>query len=172
MSDDVLTTRRLRLRPFAREDVDALHAHWTHPEVRRYLWDGLVISREQAAEVVTASLASFALRGFGFWMIEPAGATTLVGFAGLRPIEQTPDDIELFYGLEPECWGRGFAVEASRAVLARGFARGLDRIWVRTDGPNAASVRVMERLGLRYVRTDPTGAFGTTIVYVADRGGA
>jgi RimJ/RimL family protein N-acetyltransferase len=136
--------------------------------VRRWLWDGLVITRAQAAEVVESSLATFASRRFGFWTIEPAGGSSLLGVAGLRPLEETPEDVELFYGLEPEHWGRGYATEASRAVLAHGFAVGLPRVLVRTDGPNLASVRVMERLGLRYVRTDPTGAFGTTIVYVAE----
>jgi hypothetical protein len=36
--------------PFASEDLDALHALWTDPDVRRYLWDDIVISRERAAE--------------------------------------------------------------------------------------------------------------------------
>ena len=80
-------------------------------------------------------------------------------------------DLELYYGLDPRHWGRGYATEGARAVLAYGFdVLGLDAIPIRTDGPNAASVAVMERLGARYVRTDETGAFGTTIVYVARRG--
>ena len=59
--------------------------------------------------------------------------------------------------------------EASRAVLRYGFdVLALQRIYIRTDGPNAASVAVMQRLGARYVRTDPTGAFGSTIVYVME----
>jgi ribosomal-protein-alanine N-acetyltransferase len=94
----------------------------------------------------------------------------VIGFAGLRPLPDAPD-LELYYGLDPAHWGRGYATEASRAVLRYGFdVLGLDAIPIRTDGPNAASVAVMERLGARYVRTDPGGAFGTTIVYVARRG--
>ena len=55
-------------------------------------------------------------------------------------------------------------------MLRYGFGVvGLDPIYIRTDGPNAGSVAVMERLGARYVRTDPIGAFGTTIVYLAQR---
>ncbi len=49
---------------------------------------------------------------------------------------------------------------------------GLDPIFIRTDGPNAASVEVMKRLGARYVRTDPIGGFGTAIVYVMSRADA
>jgi len=169
MNGPVLSTERLRLRPFTREDVDALHAHWTHPDVRRYLWDGRVISREEAADVVEESIAGFAERRYGFWVIERAGAPSLIGFAGFRALPDS-DELELYYGLERAHWGSGFATEASRSVLRYGFdVLALDWIYIRTDGPNDASVRVMQRLGARYVRTDPTGAFGSTIVYVMPR---
>jgi RimJ/RimL family protein N-acetyltransferase len=135
--------------------------------VRRYLWDGVVIAREQAVAIVVESIASFEQRGFGFWVIESGEA--FVGFTGLRAIPDA-EDIELYYGLDPGHWGRGYATEASRAVLQYGFdVVGLDPIWIRTDGPNLASVEVMKRLGAEYARTDPIGAFGSTIVYVVRR---
>lgn len=171
MTGPVLDTPRLRLRPFAPGDVDALHAHWTDPDVRRYLWDGRVIERDVVVAVVEESEASFATRRFGFWVLEAPGVPDLVGFAGLRPI---PDerDIELYYGLARPHWGKGFATEASHAVLRYGFdVAGLDPIWIRTDGPNEPSIAVMRRLGATYVRTDPTGAFGATVVYVVHRAG-
>jgi RimJ/RimL family protein N-acetyltransferase len=170
MSGPILETDRLRLRPFAPADVDVLHAQWTHPDVRRYLWDGRVIARDEVVAVVDESVAAFESRGVGFWVLELGTPPVVIGFAGLRPL---PDgtDLELYYGLDPGHWSRGYATEASRAVLRYGFdVLGLAAIPIRTDGPNAASVAVMERLGARYVRTDPIGAFGTTIVYVVERG--
>jgi ribosomal-protein-alanine N-acetyltransferase len=167
MSDVVLATERLRLRPFSSDDVDRLHRHWTDPEVRRWLWDGREVSRDEVVAIVDESRAAFAAGGVGFWVIEREGA--LVGFVGFRAMPAS-DDLELYYGLEPTSWGQGVATEASRAVLRHAFdALGLDHVWIRTDGPNTASVAVMKRLGARYVRTDPTGAFGTTIVYVVRR---
>ena len=107
--------------------------------MRRWLWDDTVIERATAAEVVAASEASFAARGFGQWCVEMRGETDLSGFAGLREIEAQPD-VELFYGFLPARWGRGLATEASRAVLAHGFqTAGLARIAGRTDTPNRAS---------------------------------
>jgi RimJ/RimL family protein N-acetyltransferase len=142
-----LATPRLRLRPCTPADVDALHALWTDPEVRRWLWDGVAIERAVAAGVVAASAGSFAAAGYGQWVVERAGA--LAGFAGLRAIEG--GEIELLFGLAPAHWGRGYATEASRAVLAHGFgACGLARIAGRTDAPNRASARVLERLGMRF----------------------
>jgi RimJ/RimL family protein N-acetyltransferase len=168
MSAPTLHTERLRLRPFASGDVDLLHAHWTDPDVRRWLWDGNVIAREQAVAIVEESIDSFERRRFGFWVIEADAA--FVGFTGLRAIPDAAD-IELYYGLERAHWGHGYATEASRTVLRYGFdVAGLDPIYIRTDGPNLASVEVMKRLGAEYVRTDPIGAFGSTIVYVMRRG--
>jgi ribosomal-protein-alanine N-acetyltransferase len=164
----VLRTERLRLRPFAAADVDALHAHWTDPDVRRWLWDGVVIAREQVVAIVEESLETFERRRFGFWVLELEDGA-FVGFAGLRPMPDS-EDIELYYGLDPAHWRKGYATEASRVVLRHGFeVVGLDPIWIRTDGPNLASVAVMKRLGAEYVRTDPVGAFGSTIVYVVRR---
>ena len=69
---------------------------------------------------------------------------------GLREIDDTPE-VELLYGFAPAHWGRGLALEAARVVLAHGFdALGLERIAGRTDTPNRASVRVLERLGMGF----------------------
>ena len=163
----VLESERLRLRPFAPDDVDALHAQWTAPEVRRYLWDGRVIERDEVVAVVEESVAAFTDGRLGFWVIEERGR--VVGFTGFRPMPDSTD-IELYYGLDRSHWGCGLATEASRAALRHAFETvGIDPIWIRTDGPNLASVEVMKRLGATYVRTDPIGAFGSTIVYVLRR---
>lgn len=161
-----LETSRLRLRPFAPADVDVLYAQWTDPEVRRYLWDGRVVRRDEVLAVVDESIAAFARHGFGFWTVAVRTAPDVVGFVGLR---ETTDggDVDLYYGLEPGAWGRGFATEASVAAMRYGFdVVGLPAIHLRADGPNVASIAVMKRLGARWVRTEPTGAFGSTVVYV------
>jgi RimJ/RimL family protein N-acetyltransferase len=170
MSGIVLRTPRLCLVPFARHRLDVLVAQWTEPDVRRWLWDGTAPSRGQVRDLIDASVASFAARRFGLWTIERSTEPGVVGFAGLRA---TPDgaDVELHYGLGRAWWGRGFATEASLAVLRDAFdAVGLARVLVRMDGPNDASVAVARRLGARWVRTDPTGPLGTTIVHVVEPG--
>lgn len=145
-----LATPRLTLRPCTPSDVDALHTLWSDAAVRRWLWDGAVIDRATAAEVVAASEASFAAHGYGQWCVDARDTPGLIGFAGLRDLEDE-SDVELLYGLLPSQWGRGFAHEAARAVLAHGFESArLERIVGRTDTPNRASARVLERLGMRF----------------------
>jgi ribosomal-protein-alanine N-acetyltransferase len=153
-----LTTARLFLRPCEAGDLEALHALWTEPAVRRYLWDDVVIPRETAAEVLRASHDSFARHGFGLWTLWPrVGAERLIGFCGLRhfgdPREGDPPEVELLYGLEPAQWHQGLATEAARAVLTFGFeTAGLSVLYAGFDPPNLASRRVLERLGMRYAR--------------------
>ena len=145
-----LETPRLRLRPCTAADIDAVHALWTDPSVRRWLWDDQVIDRATAEEVVTASEASFAASGYGQWCVALREAEGLAGFAGLREIGETPE-VEILYGFEPAQWGRGLATEAARVVLAHGFdTLGHERIAGRTDTPNRASARVLERLGMSF----------------------
>ena len=147
-----LETDRLRLRPCAGADLDALHSLFTDPGVRRFLWDDRVIAREETAAVIEASVASFTSHGFGQWLAFPREGDALVGFSGLRLVDATTE-VELLYALAPPRWGRGLASEAVRAVLHHGFAAlGIPRILARADAPNAASIRVMERLGMRFVR--------------------
>jgi ribosomal-protein-alanine N-acetyltransferase len=145
-----IETPRLRLRPAGSADVDALHALWTDPEVRRWLWDDVVIDRATAAERVADSEAHFAADGFGLWVAEEREDGALVGVAGLVVIEPHFGP-ELIYSLHPAHWGRGYATEASRAILRYAFdALGLARVPGRTDAPNHGSARVLERLGMRF----------------------
>lgn len=145
-----LATARLELRPLTTADLDAAHALWTDPDVRRYLWDDLVIPVETAREVLARSRTDFESRGFGLWGLYEPEAPALIGFCGCR---STPDDgPELMFGLIPSRWHQGLAAEASHAVLAHVFdTLRLAQVVAATDVPNAASARLLERLG--FVRT-------------------
>lgn len=148
-----LDTERLRLTPFTMDHLDALHALWTDPDVRRYLWDGEVISRERAAEVIADSERNFARRGFGFWAMQlRSDADEIVGFCGYRVFEDSGEP-ELLYGILPRCWGKGLVTEAGHAVIRDGFERnGFARIIAATDTPNQSSVKVMQRLGMVFLK--------------------
>ena len=161
-----VTTDRLVLVPFCRADVDVLHALWTDPGVRRYLWDDMVIPRRRAAETVEAALATADAAGVGMWSIRLLDQPDIViGFCGLRFL---PDgkDVELLYGLLPQFWRRGLATEASSAVLRYAFGElGLPRIFAGADAPNARSFGVMERLGMTPVPDGISGVPGA-VYYV------
>jgi ribosomal-protein-alanine N-acetyltransferase len=153
-----MRTRRILLRPWTLEDVDALHALWMAPEVRRYLWDDIVITREAAEQVVIAHLATTDRKGIGCWALHippPASAAgaPMDGICGFRLIDDGPE-IELLYCLRGEHWGKGLATEACIAALEYLWrSTTYQQVYARTDPPNEKSVQVMLRLSMTHEST-------------------
>jgi len=164
-----LRTARLVLRPLTAADVEDLHALWTAPGVRRYLWDDAVIPREQTAAVVTESEHLFADAGYGLFGARRPSPNELIGFGGYWHFRGAPDP-ELLYGVAEAEWGRGFATEIAGAVLAHGVERlGFREVRASTDAPNAESARVLEKLGFRLERWAVVGGLDTLFLrYAAD----
>lgn len=161
MPDHVLETTRIKLSPFTRDDAPSLHAHWTAPEVRQFLWDDKIISLELVDEVIEASINCFLDRGAGYWMIrlheEPS---PFAGFAGFRWIDDPRSGVEIpevLCSLDPEHWGKGLAVEALSAVIAHLFSDdSINAVYAGIDPPNLRSSRLVHRLGMKF-------AFSTVI---------
>jgi [ribosomal protein S5]-alanine N-acetyltransferase len=135
-----------------------VHSLWAAPEVRRFLWDDIVITREVAQEVVESHLATVDQCGLGFWALHiPPPASLAEGpiewFCGFRFIDEGPE-IELLYGLRGEHWGKGLATEACAAALRYLWrSTSYQRVFARTDPPNLKSVQVMTRLGMVHEST-------------------
>ena len=147
----MLSTERLVLRPATADDHSALLAHWTQPDVRRFLFDGTALSAAEVAETIEESIGDFAAHGYGIWLIElgsgPGPGPGLVGTAGLRPLAES--GLEIFYSLAPGAWGHGYATEAARAVMEYGLGPvGLPEVMAEVDEGNTASVAVVKRLGM------------------------
>jgi ribosomal-protein-alanine N-acetyltransferase len=130
------------LRPLEPTDADALHAVFTEPGVRQYLFDDSLLTRAETQAHVEAALTHDA------WVVELDGQ--VAGFVSLRPVGQ---DRELMIAISERCWGRGLAFAAARAAMRHGFeVLKLDRILAGVDLPNQRSHRLMARLGFA-----PTG---------------
>lgn len=141
-------------------DVDALHALWTTPEVRRFLWDDEIVPRERTATVCEESGRLFAERGYGLWLAWDA-TQQLVGFGGFWHFPGH-EGAELLYGVAATQWGNKLGAEIARAIIDYGFTRlGMTEIIASTDAPNERSVRLLERLG-RYVRGEATRYYRIT----------
>jgi RimJ/RimL family protein N-acetyltransferase len=147
-----IETERLRLRPFTRGDVDAVYAYRSREDVCAFLFDE-PMSREACAEAVQARVGQVAFTAEGdkiVLAVERRDAVGVVGEVSLiwRSVENRQG--ELGYIFHPDVHGQGIASEASRALLRFGFEMaGLHRIYARCDARNAASAKVMARLGMR-----------------------
>jgi RimJ/RimL family protein N-acetyltransferase len=145
----IVETARLVLRPVHALEAAELHALFVDEEVRRYLTDGVVMPREWVERVIRDSEASFTKRGLGLWSARERGAAPIIGFIGFRDFYEPPV-FELFCALQPSHGHCGFATEMAQAAIDYAFTHtGLSEIRASTDAPNQASIRLLERLGMR-----------------------
>ncbi|WP_434444519.1 GNAT family N-acetyltransferase [Lentzea sp. E54] len=131
-----METERLTLRPVAESDVDSLRALHADAEVMRFLDPAPVEN----------------YLGDSFHAAHDKATGRFVGWFELRPTGS--GEAELGYRLHREFWGLGYATEGAKALIERGFTvGGVRRVVATTMFVNAGSRRVMEKCGLRHVRT-------------------
>ena len=145
-----IETARLSLRPLGQEDLEAMFAIRSRPDVARYLyWEPR--SREEVADSIATSRSTLedegqalrlavVRRDLGFVI-----GDVLLGWESRQHMQG-----EIGFIIHPDHQGKGFATEAAREMLKLGFqGLGLHRIVGRCEDRNAASAAVMERLGMR-----------------------
>lgn len=143
-----IETARLRLRMFRPQDLDPLAALFADPDVVRYVADGKPIGREEADKALQSIIQHWHGHGFGRWAVEDKTTREFVGFGGLRSLFEKP---EVVYHLARAHWGKGLATELATASLRYGFEEHrFDRIVAIANPQNAASIHVMEKLGMHY----------------------
>lgn len=146
----ILTTPRLRLRPWREEDRAAFAALAADPEVMRDL--GGPLDRARSDAKLDRYRAAFDRHGFCRWAVETL-SDEFLGYAGIMPLG--PDhpvgpSVEIGWRLMRRAWGHGYATEAAGAALRDGFGRlGLAEILAYTAPANLRSQAVMARLDLR-----------------------
>ncbi len=101
--------------------------------------------------VIPRSQSHFQRHGTGLWAGFDRRTDRFVGWVRLRaPRHSATAELELSYRLQRAAWGRGLATEAAGAVIAAAFDGGVaSRIFASTHPDNAASQRVMQKLGMR-----------------------
>jgi RimJ/RimL family protein N-acetyltransferase len=150
-----LRTERLILRRLVPADVDGLTELDSDPAVMRLLTNGRPTPRDVIAdEVLPAQLRIYErFPRLGRWAALDPGSGEFLGWFALDP-DEDGRGAELGYRLRRAVWGRGLATEGARALVAYALDEvGLDRVWAQTMAVNTASRRVLEKAGLRHVRT-------------------
>lgn len=146
-----LKTPRLILREFREDDLHAIHAYGSDPEVARFMAWGPNTPDETRAflDQVLAAQEEWP-RPAVCAAIEIAATGQLIGAVELRVIDPANLGGNFGWTLNREHWGQGYAPEAATALLGQGFqAMGLHRITATCDARNRKSWRGLEKLGLR-----------------------
>jgi [ribosomal protein S5]-alanine N-acetyltransferase len=149
-----LQTKRLRLMQWCHADFASFRPIAKDPDVMRYISDGIPWSDEGIREFVGRQMRHAAATRFCLWRIarKPDGKT--IGFCGLQPLRlEDRREVEIGWWLAKNCWGRGIASEAARAVMRFAFAEAnLGRVIAIARPENMASIRIMRKLGMRFER--------------------
>lgn len=146
-------TQRLVLREFLPEDFHQLAPILANPQVMKFSLTG-ILSIPQTQKKIESFIASYAKYGFGKWAVILKDSNELIGYCGIA-VEKidNQDEKEIGYRIAPRFWDKGLATEAALAVLQYGFNQlKLPYILGIVESANIASVRVLEKLGMKYQR--------------------
>ena len=148
-----IETERLRLRWLTLDDADLMLAIWNDPAFIRYVGDRGIRTIDEAHDAMsTGVLQLYEKYGYGPFRMALKDHDTAIGICGLFKRDNL-DDPDIGYGVLPEYCGKGYAYEASCAVLE--YARsdlGLERLIAIISPENQASIGLIGKLGLRFER--------------------
>jgi [ribosomal protein S5]-alanine N-acetyltransferase len=175
MNQPSLCTSRLTLCPAGSQDLEQLHALWSQPEVRRFLFDDQDVPLELAQSVLDSCLRCVE-SGYGLWLVRLKEHRDLLGCVGLVPTTMAVEHEPALAGLlEPVAsfgaahWNRGYAREALSAVLTHAFATlELPKVAAVSDVPNVASERMLRALGFQ-VLSEAQGPRYLMRTYILER---
>lgn len=151
-----LETERLILRRLTGADVENLFVLDSDPAVMRFINGGKPTPREVIETETLPQLLGFYGRApeYGLWAAIEKSTGEFIGWLSLRCDEGDLEKVELGYRLRQSAWGKGYATEGSQALVDKAFSElGAQRVFATRMTVNSASIRVMEKAGLKYVRT-------------------
>jgi RimJ/RimL family protein N-acetyltransferase len=146
-----IETERLLLRPFTHGDLEGLYAMHSDVEVSRYLYNP-PRTLDETRDLLSRKIAGTAVEVEGDWLsaavVERANGEC-VGDLALHYVSELHHTAEVGFVFHPRHQRQGFATEAAAAFVGWAFAAGFHRVIGRTEARNAASARVLEKLGMR-----------------------
>jgi RimJ/RimL family protein N-acetyltransferase len=147
---NIIETERLALRQFTAEDAPFIFELVNEPSFIQNIGDRNVRSLADAVKYIeNGPVTSYARNGFGLYLVQLKESGESIGMCGLikRP---ALDDVDIGYAYLPKFWSKGYAVEAASAVKEQAHGLGLKRLVAIVDPANAGSIRVLEKLGMKF----------------------
>ena len=147
----ILTTARLRLEPFADAHLDGLNRMNSDPEVMRYL-GGRPETRDETQAAIERVKARWSEWGYSWWSFLELDSGEIVGAGCIQHLgRDSANPLEVGWRLRRDRWGMGLASEAAQRMAAFAFDDLKAPLLCAACHPdNAASARVMQRMGMRY----------------------
>lgn len=147
-----ITTKRLKLRHFRKEDIETYAEIMGNNEIAKWFPKGVGYTNKEAKKSLDNIISHWKKYGFGLWAITKKEKPVLIGRCGLNYILET-SEVEIDFVLARRYWKKGYATEAAKAALHYGFKiLSLDRIIALTKPENSASLRVIKKIGMQYIK--------------------
>lgn len=163
MKNIVIITERLELREFDPSEAKFYFDLNNDPEVMRYTGDVPFNSVEEA-KLFLENYDHYDLHGFGRWSVYLRDSEILLGWCGLKQLDE--ETIDLGYRFFRKYWNKGYATEAAQACIKYGFLElKLNQIVGRTAKENKASVKVLEKVGMNFWKEAPCEGIENSIYY-------
>lgn len=147
----IIDTSRLLIRPRTIQDLEQCVAMDRDPLVTKYVPGPWSDAAKHRAFVLSRMNCVYP-DGLGYWSVMKKEETkAFLGWILLLPYQKIADEIEIGWRFIPRSWGKGFATEAASAVLQHAFETlRLEYIVADIDPRNTASIRVAEKIGMRF----------------------
>ncbi|MBA3256475.1 MAG: GNAT family N-acetyltransferase [Pyrinomonadaceae bacterium] len=149
----VLETERLVLRRMTTDDAEFILKLVNEPSFIRFIGDKGVRNHADAVQYIqTGPVASYQRFGFGLYLVELKESRVPIGMCGLVKRDSLPD-VDVGFTFLPAFWSKGYAFEAAVAVKAYGTnVLGIGRLVAITNPDNESSIKLLEKIGLRFER--------------------
>jgi RimJ/RimL family protein N-acetyltransferase len=150
----VCETRRLILRQLTARDARFILKLLNDPAFIRFIGDKGARTLDDARQYIAEGpVRSYRDNGFGLYLVQIKGTSERIGMCGLVKRDALPD-VDIGFAFMPAFWSKGYALEASRAVmnLARA-AFGIRRVIAITSPDNEASMSLLNKIGLHFEKT-------------------
>ena len=139
------------IRKLSTDDAEFIVELLNQPSFLRYIGDKGVRDNVDAVQYIqTGPVASYERFGFGLYLVELKETGVPIGICGLLKRDSLPD-VDVGFAFLPAYWSQGYALESAAAVMTYGReVLGLRRIVAITSPDNDASIRLLEKIGLRF----------------------
>ena len=148
----IISTPRFFLREKLPSDAMDMYELNADPEVLKYTGDKPFSDQQDALNFILG-YDHFKKNGFGRWVIVDRETTAYLGWCGFK--KHSNGMIDLGYRIKRQHWGKGIASESAKACLDYGFTTlKFDKIVGRSASSNLASIRILEKIGMKFWKKD------------------
>ncbi len=163
----ILNSNRLILREFELSDAEEIYKLNSDKEVIRYTGDIAFESVEAASEFLS-NYNDYELNGYGRWAVIEKESKAFRGWCGLKYHSEGFTDIG--FRFHRMYWGNGYASESAKSVLDYGFnSLCLTEIIGRASQENIASIKVLEKIGMKFWKKDVCEGIPNSVYYKLDK---